>query len=300
MISRIVPYQNYIKRGQSFHGSAPLSKQVVDTSYKAINENSADYIKKCYSICKNLCHVATEVNVETERLTNIVKSNEPHIFIMNHTTNAMNDIRSAEFFNTLLYREYIYKGKAETCPRSKVLANRNILNSQEDNGEMFKWMGVTPISAHVTGGNKEKNKSVITKIVENLGSGRINLFLFPEGAFCMFPFLPMQYKFQPGVSSIVKKVLELRDSIKVVPLGFAHNRKLSAIHIGESICFSKNKGVYQASKASQVINLTENGQPVDYNHVVPYISGVLLNNLKEAKKLAKEDLKHSKEKVYTL
>ena len=51
----------------------------------------------------------------------------------------------------------------------------------------------------------------------------------------------MQYKFQPGASSIVKKVLDIIDKIKVVPLGFAHNSKDSAIHIGEPVNFQKKE-----------------------------------------------------------
>ena len=302
MISRILPNQIYIRREQSFKGSASLSKRSIDVSYKAINENSADYIKKCYSILRNWCNETLEVNVESERLKRIVDSNEPCIFIMNHTTNPMKDIKAAKFFNTLLYREYIYGGKAETCPRSKVLANKNILRAQSDNGEMFKWMGVTPISAHITKSNKEENNSVISEMVQKLASGKINLFLFPEGALCAFPFLPMKYKFQPGVSSIVKKVLEYRDSIKVVPIGFAHKSKLSSAHIGEPVCFIKDKegGAYKALKGSDTISLTENGEPVSKEGVVPYISGVLLKCLKDAKQNAKNDLKNAKEQVYTL
>jgi len=300
MINQILPNQIYIKRGQSFKGSALLSKKVVDTSYKSIKTDSADYIKYCYSILKSWCRNVLEVNVESERLLNIVKSDEPHIFIMNHTFKPMKDINAAKFFNALLYREYIYNGKAETCPRSKVLANKNILDAQTDKGKLMEWLGVKSINAHVLKSDKEKNKAVITDLIKELGSGKINLFLFPEGALCAIPFLPLEYKFQPGVSSIIKKVLEIRDNIKVVPLGFAHDKKVSSAHIGESIDFYKNGCGYEARQGDNIIKLTENGVPVEYNNVVPYISGVLVNKLKEASKYAKQDLKNSNEKVYTL
>ena len=48
------------------------------------------------------------------------------------------------------------------------------------------------------------------------------------------------------------------------------------------------------------ILLTEAGQSVGYKNVMPYISGILLDNMKCCTKEAKSDLKNSKPEVYTL
>ena len=299
MISSILSNQIYTKRGQSFRGSASLSKTVFDTGYKSIKTDSAEYIKHSYNVFRNWCHNTVEVNVESERLINIVKSDEPYIFIMNHTYNQIKDIKTAKFFNTLLYREYIYNNKAATCPRSKVIANKNIIKSQPDGGDLYQWLGVTPISANVTGKHKNENRIIINELAEKLGKGKINLFMFPEGAFCMFPFLPLSCKFQPGVSSIVKKVLELRDKIKVIPLGFAHKKEISSAHMGEPVCFIKEEGKYFAQIGEKNIPLTNKGKFLNSDQIVPYISGVLLDSLELASKNAKNDLKKTGE-VYTL
>ena len=212
---------NNYYRGQSFKGSALLSNNTA-SAYKKLDVNSADYIKYIYNRVKNWCKEVVEINVETGRLQKIVQSDEPYIFIMNHTTTQGRDINAAKFFNTLLYREYIYHSKAETCPRSKILANTGVLKKAKDGGKELEWMGVVPVYAGLADKDKQfKNASVIKNLAKQIIDGKTNLFIFPEGALAALTFLPMKYKFQPGVSAIIKKVLEVRDKIKVIPLGFA-------------------------------------------------------------------------------
>ena len=241
---------NNYYRGQSFKGSALLSNNTA-SAYKKLDVNSADYIKYIYNRVKNWCKEVVEINVETGRLQKIVQSDEPYIFIMNHTTTQGRDINAAKFFNTLLYREYIYHSKAETCPRSKILANTGVLKKAKDGGKELEWMGVVPVYAGLADKDKQfKNASVIKNLAKQIIDGKTNLFIFPEGALAALTFLPMKYKFQPGVSAIIKKVLEVRDKIKVIPLGFAHNKKESAIHIGDEVIFSKKDGNYFAGKGN--------------------------------------------------
>ena len=131
------------------------------------------------------------------------------------------------------------------------------------------------------------------------------------------PFLPLRYKFQPGVSVIIKRVLEKRNSINVIPLAFAHNKNGSAIHIGETVKFSKKDGQYYTTKGNSEskffdkkiksfykdkdeILLTNNGLSVKTDEVVPFISGVLSDNLDCCVKEAKNDLKHSARKVFLI
>lgn len=308
---------NYYKRGQSFRASASFANKSVNTAYKSIDVNSADFIKYVFKKIKNMCNRPFEINVESGKIMDIVNSNEPHIFIMNHTRQQPKDINGAMFFNSLLYREYIYQNKANDCPRSKVFAGEGFLKRSNMPDEL-EFMGVIPINAKAENKNaKEKNRETIQNIVDELSEGKINFFIYPEGAMAIVPFLPLKYKFQPGVSAIIKRVLEKRDSIDVIPLTFAHDKTKSAIHIGEAVKFSKKNGQYYTNKGNSdskffdkkfenfykdkdEILLTNNGQPVKTDDVVPFISGVLSENLDCCIKEAKNDLKHSNGKVYLI
>lgn len=319
MITRIETNTNYnyYKRGQSFRASASFANKSVNTAYKSIDVNSADFIKYVFKKIKNMCNSPFEINVESGKIMDIVNSNEPHIFIMNHTRQQPKDINGAMFFNSLLYREYIYQNKANDCPRSKVFAGEGFLKRSNMPDEL-EFMGVIPINAKAENKNaKEKNRETIQNIVNELSEGKINFFIYPEGAMAIVPFLPLRYKFQPGVSTIIKRVLEKRDSIDVIPLTFAHDKTKSAIHIGEAVKFSKKNGQYYTNKGNSdskffdkkfenfykdkdEILLTNNGQPVKTDDVVPFISGVLSENLDCCIKEAKNDLKHSNGKVYLI
>ena len=319
MITRIETNTNYnyYKRGQSFRASASFANKSVNTAYKSIDVNSADFIKYVFKKIKNMCNSPFEINVESGKIMDIVNSNEPHIFIMNHTRQQPKDINGAMFFNSLLYREYIYQNKANDCPRSKVFAGEGFLKRSNMPDEL-EFMGVIPINAKAENKNaKEKNRETIQNIVDELSEGKINFFIYPEGAMAIVPFLPLRYKFQPGVSAIIKRVLEKRDSIDVIPLTFAHDKTKSAIHIGEAVKFSKKNGQYYTNKGNSdskffdkkfenfykdkdEILLTNNGQPVKTDDVVPFISGVLSENLDCCIKEAKNDLKHSNGKVYLI
>ncbi len=319
MITRIETNTNYnyYKRGQSFRASASFANKSVNTAYKSIDVNSADFIKYVFKKIKNMCNRPFEINVESGKIMDIVNSNEPHIFIMNHTRQQPKDINGAMFFNSLLYREYIYQNKANDCPRSKVFAGEGFLKRSNMPDEL-EFMGVIPINAKAENKNaKEKNRETIQNIVNELSEGKINFFIYPEGAMAIVPFLPLKYKFQPGVSTIIKRVLEKRDSIDVIPLTFAHDKTKSAIHIGEAVKFSKKNGQYYTNKGNSdskffdkkfenfykdkdEILLTNNGQPVKTDDVVPFISGVLSENLDCCIKEAKNDLKHSNGKVYLI
>ncbi len=319
MITRIESNTNfnYYRRGQSFKASASFVNKSVNTAYKSIDVNSADFIKYIYNKIRNMCMSSFEINVESGKIMDIVNSNEPYIFIMNHTRKQPKDINGAMFFNSLLYREYIYQNKAGNCPRSKVFAGEGFLKRSKMSDEL-EFMGVVPINAKAENKNaKEKNRETIQNIVDELSEGKINFFIYPEGAMAIVPFLPLRYKFQPGVSVIIKRVLEKRNSINVIPLAFAHNKNGSAIHIGETVKFSRKDNQYYINKGNSEskffdkkfknfykdkdeILLTNNGQPVKTDEVVPFISGVLSENLDCCVKEAKSDLKHSARKVFLI
>ncbi len=307
--------KNYA-RGLNFKSSALLSGQTP--AYKKLSVDSAEYIKYIYQKVKKVCNQVVEINVESGKLQNIVRSNEPHIFIMNHTSDQVKDINAAKFFNTLLYREYLYQSKGDICPRSRILANSGVIQRTKDNGEELKWMGAVPINAGIGDkGKKNENAVVIKKLTQELIDGKINLFIFPEGALASLVFLPLKFKFQPGVSAIIKRILEEKEHMKVIPLGFAHNKRESAIHMGNEIVFSKTNGQYYATRGNadskyfdkklsefygnnDQIAITENGENIGVNRIVPFISGILMKNMECCGKEAKFDLKHSKGEIFKL
>ena len=312
--------KNYKEREPYFYGKAPYFsrkiKPIESETYKTIDKNSEEYIKYVYSYCRNLFTDAFEVNVETNRLQEIVSSNEPALFIMNHTKNQIKDVRAAKFFNTLLYREYLYSSKGATCPRSRVLANKSVLKNQPDNGEFYEWLGVRPLKVGFKS-DKEFNRNILNTLIEEFINKKINLFLFPEGALTGIPFLPLGWKFQPGAASFVKKVLDVIDKIKVIPLAFAHSKKHTAIHIGEPVYFKKFEDSYISSSGNsqnknfnkylqKLFNDRENifikndGVCVNSHEIVPYLSGLMMENLKACMKSAKEELKNIKPEVYDL
>ncbi len=314
----ILPVKQHYNRGQSFKSSVPVSKKAFSAlNYKSIDKNSAEYIEYVYYLLKQMCRQTAEINVETGLLQEIADLKEPAIFIMNHTAQQVKDINAAKFFNALLYREYIYHKRAAGCPRSKIFANKNILKKQPDGGEQYKWLGVIPINAGIKSKGKTENANIIRNVVKEIAENKINFFIFPEGSLAGLTFLPLKYKFQPGVSAIIKKVLEFKDRINVFPLGFAHNKKLSAIHIGKPVLFTKTGETYTAGRGnidsdffdkkladmysdSKELLLTENGRPVKQANAVPYISGILAKNLECCSKEAQKDLQTSSGRVFEI
>lgn len=303
------------ERGQSFRASALLSD--VSKKYRNINVNSEDYIKYIYSFSKKICSQTCEINIEKGAIQDLVSKREPAIFIMNHTRAQSKDIDAAIFFNALLYREYLYHGLGENCLRSKIMTGKGFLKKLQDGGEKLEWMGAVPVSNSMNQDGKKQNTDMLKELIQEFIQDKINIFLFPEGALAALNFLPGNYKFQPGVSSIIKNVLDTKPSAKVVPLGFAHNRELSSIHIGEPVYFKKTEMGYCASKGNadsdffdkSLANfysgndeklITENGLAVERDKLIPYISGILLKNLECCAKEAKQELKNSNPKVFVI
>ena len=195
---------NYNNRGQSFRASASFVNKSVDAGFKKVDVNSADFIKYVYKKAKSMCYMPFEINVESGRILDIAQSNEPHIFILNHTTKQAKDINGALFFNSLLYREYIYQNKAETCPRSKILAGEGFLRRSKM-ADKLEFMGVVPINAKAKDKSaKEKNRTSIQDIVEKLASGKINFFIFPEGASPSSPSVKLYALDAPVTTNTVK------------------------------------------------------------------------------------------------
>lgn len=252
-----------------------------------------------------------EINLESGRIAEIAKSNEPCIFIMNHD-NQSHDPEMMALFNTLLSQEYARLGKAESCPRPRIILNEDILLSMDDKMRtIFEKLGAVGIDASLfSKGNK--NARVLIPLLKDFVEGRAHIYIFPEGKMAAFKG-DLKSKFQAGVGSMVYRALGKREQVKVVPLGFAYNKKakplLSSIHVGEPVVFKLDGDTVLTSRGnttssftaanyreffeksdSDFSTITEQGTPVTGKNTTDYIAGVLCENLRICTEEAKASL----------
>ena len=251
-----------------------------------------------------------EINLESNRIKDIVNSNEPHIFIMNHD-NQTHDPEMMTMFNTFLSDEYIKSGKASTCPRPVVILNEDILLSMnKKRREIFEKMGAIGIDASLYSADGKKNAKKLIPVLRDFVMGKANIYIFPEGKMSAYKNLDIKDKFQTGVADMVHLLVNKRDDVRVVPLAFDYNKKskplLSSIYIGSPIIFKK-EGTHVLSSSGNVSSsftsddyknffnnpdidyetITDKGIPVEGKNTVAYIGGVLCENLRICKEEAK-------------
>lgn len=91
-----------------------------------------------------------EVNTESGRLRDIVNSDDACIFIMNHDHQS-EDPSMLGMFSMILYQEYLDAGKGATCPRPKILLNRDIIDTISDRSmrNLYLKMGAVGVDASV-------------------------------------------------------------------------------------------------------------------------------------------------------
>lgn len=250
-----------------------------------------------------------EVNFENNRITNLAKSGKPHIFIMNHDSQAK-DPQMLAAFNTLLNDEYLALGLAKTCPRPRIILNEDILLSMnERNRNIFEKMGSVGIDASIHDADTKGNTKKFIKLMREFLKGEVNIFIFPEGKNSINKSRSLAEKFQLGVAEMVARLTGRVPEVNVTPLGFAYGKKsqVDGIHIGKTIKFRKegdnivssvgNIGSEFASEGyknffknrSEAI-LTEKGVPVKGKEQAEYIGGVLCENLRICKEEAKKSI----------
>lgn len=252
-----------------------------------------------------------EINLESGRIAEIAKSNEPYIFIMNHD-NQSHDPEMMALFNTLLNQEYMKLGQAKNCPRPRIILNEDILLSMDDKMRtIFEKLGAVGIDASLfSKGNK--NAKVLIPLLKDFTEGRAHIYIFPEGKMAAFKG-NLKSKFQAGVGGIVYRALGRREQVKVVPLGFAYNKKskplLSSIHVGEPVVFKKEGDAVLTSRGNttssftasnyrdffskangEYATITEHGMPITGKVSTDYIAGVLCENLRICTEEAKASL----------
>ena len=248
-----------------------------------------------------------EVNFENNRITNLAKSERPHIFIMNHDSQTK-DPQMLAAFNTLLNDEYMALGLAKTCPRPRIILNEDILLAMnERNRKIFEKMGSVCVDASIHDANTKENSKKFFTLMREFMRGEVNIFIFPEGKNSVNKSKPLSEKFQLGVADMVAKLTGHVPEVNVAPIGFAYGKKsqVDSIHIGETIRFKKDgesivssignitsefasEGYKNFFKNRAEAILTEQGVPVKGKEQAEYVGGVLCENLRICKEEAKK------------
>ena len=294
-------------------GAVPMLD--IDTNaIKNIDTQSEGYMKLLYALQRKMCEEKeVEINVENNEINNIVDSKESCIFVMNHDKQKQ-DPKLLNFFNALLSREYINRGKSKECPRPRIILNKDILDSSNEiiRSVAEKW-GAVGVDASIHCTNQVYNGRVIAKLIKELVQDKINLFIFPEGRMCAFRNMSPDWKFQTGIANIIRTLASKKERVKVVPLGFAYKNDTGGIHVGEPVYFRQKgdsmmfsggtvKHDYQSKAFTEFMEqspsidgyhtITENGEPVDIRKSGEYIAGILCENLTACKKMAQDSIKN--------
>lgn len=294
--------------------NAVIQSQKMINNLTTINESTPEYMGATYIISRMLsAGQEVEINIEDGELQDIADSNEACIFIMNHDKQKM-DSKMVNFFNALLSREYILKGKSKDCPRPKIILNKDIIESMNpETKQLAKTWGAVGVDASIHCVNHVFNGRITAGLVNDLIKDKVNLFIFPEGRMCAFKNMNPDWKFQGGISDIIKATAKKKDRVKVVPLGFAYNKDISSIHIGKPLYFKKDndKILFTSGTVDEELSnnayreyldeipadsegyrpILEKGEQVPYRKSRDYISGILCDNLVVCKKMAAKSIK---------
>ena len=254
-----------------------------------------------------------DVNVEDGILEQIANKGDSTIFIMNHSNQA-EDPQMLGVLNTLLTEAYKKQG-VEKFPLPKIIMNEDILKTMNPTKrKAFENFGAVGIDANLTGADKSVNTRAFFPLVKDFVRNNCNIFIFPEGRLAIRKDLELYDRFQPGVASLINKMLGLKKEVQVVPVGFAYGegkqKGLNAMNIGTPIIvkrdgdsttvtkgdIEKNKesvlyGFFDKNKGKVDITITSEGQPVEQSEIPDYLKTILSENLEINSNLAKERLK---------
>lgn len=279
-----------------------------------IKANPLFELQTIYNVSKSLClDKEIEINIENNELANIANDDEACIFIMNHDRQK-EDPKLFAFFNALLTREYINNGLEETCPRPKILINKDIIETTNESRQVLaEALGAIGIDAGIHCANSFSNGKIISKLLKEFSEDKTNIFIFPEGKMALFRNTDPQWKFQTGIADIVKAAAGRKKQVKVIPLGFAYKKDVGSINIGKPLYFKKigneilfqpgdvEKGMQDKTYVDYVNNansedgwykITSDGNLVDLKNINKYIAGILCESLTLSKKKAGESIKN--------
>jgi hypothetical protein len=254
-----------------------------------------------------------DVNIEDGILENLAKKGDSTIFIMNHS-NQSEDPQMLGVLNTLLTEAYKKVG-AEKFPLPKIIMNEDILKTTNPTKrKAFENFGAVGIDANLSGADKSVNTRAFFPLVKDFVRNNCNIFIFPEGRLAVRKDLELFDRFQPGVASLINKILALKKEVTVVPVGFAYGKGkqkgLNSMNIGTPLIIKREgeatsitKGDIEKSKESVLygffdkhkdetdVVITSEGKPVQQSEIPEYLKTILAENLEINSKLAEDRLK---------
>ena len=289
-------------------------KQLIKTIAAITPERTRLYLEQLAEVGRLYgTQKVIDVNIEAGILEQIAATDEATIFIMTHS-NQSEDPQMLAVLNTLLAEAYKEAGKDE-FPIPKIILNEDILKTMDPiKRKAFENFGAVGIDASVIGGDKTTNSRAFLPLVRDFVKDKCNIFIFPEGRLAVRKDLDLHGRFQPGVASLINKILGLKKSVRVVPVAFAYGsgeiKDLTAMNIGEPIIIKRDKegtttitkgdiekspesdlyGFFDAHKKEEDIAITSGGVPVKSIDVTDYLKTILCENLEINEKLAKERL----------
>ena len=290
------------------------NKQLIKTIAAITPERTRLYLEQLAEIGRLYgTQKVVDVNVEDGILQRIAQTDESTIFIMTHS-NQSEDPQMLAVLNTLLSEAYKEAGKDE-FPLPKIILNEDILKTMDPiRRQAFENFGAVGIDASVIGGDKTANSRAFLPLVRDFVKDKCNIFIFPEGRLAVRKDLDLHGRFQPGVASLINKMLGLKKSVRVVPVGFAYGtgdkKSLTSMNIGEPIIIKRNKdgattvtkgdiekspesvlyNFYNSHKDEEDVVITSGGIPVESNEITEYLKTILCENLEINEKVAKSKI----------
>ena len=255
------------------------------TSYRAIRKMtpaSPQYIEEWAKLGNSVNNKFINMNIEDGRIEKIAQMNEPVIFILNHN-NPERDKFIYPIFNSFLNYAYTAFGKQNDCPRPNILVSKNFIKLASSKFQsIYRKMGLIPVDASMTDRCSDKNvvpvKSLILKFIHD----KCNLFVFPEGNNSVYKNKTLEEKFQPGVSRMIKNILDSKDTVNVVPLGLFYpetKNHMGNIHIGDKILLKRaDDYIFYVQDAENYINLGS----ANHKKTIKNITKLLCSRLDES------------------
>ena len=267
LADRIFLFENYNRVSKT-------NKKFVE-----IKDSPQRYIEELSKIGNSIDGKFIRGNFEDGILKNIAKSKNATIFVLNHP-NYHKDKFIYVILNAILSKLYVNQNKQENCPLPKILVSRNMLKVVHSKiGNIYKEMGLTPIDASLENKDRNFNTNSIHSLLKEFITNKSNIFIFPEGNNSTFQDRPLEDRIQNGVANFVKKAVNNKRSVRVVPVSIQYNdekNSLGNIFIGKPLYFRKKKDevIYTSGIEKQKIS------SVNYKESTPAILDIICQSLK--------------------
>ena len=258
--------------------------------FKKLEPDSPEYINTLAKIGNSTKQKFININIEDGIFEEIAKSNEPVIFMMNHD-NPARDKFAYPILNSFLNYSYATLGKQNDCPRPYIIVSKNVIKGAGNNTmkKIFQKIGLVPIDANMTERNTRVNinpmRDLINKFVEN----KANIFIFPEGNNSIYPEKPLEEKFQLGLSKMIKKILEKKSTVRVLPIGISYNTEtnnMGTFHLGKIIKLNRNNKICEINSEGNSIKLGNLNDKNTLNEITTHLCIKLKENVIASKNMS--------------